>query len=132
MNLICAVCGIEKPEKEETCSECGSKKFLRREPAEDYLSQGHVLSSKYKIIDFIKSGGMGAVYKARDLNEKKLYAVKEVVNPRPQEETSDAVSRFKREAEILSKLTHPSLPHIEDYFFIRNRYYLVMDYIEGD
>lgn len=131
MSLICAVCGIESNTEEMPCIECGSKKFLKRDLTGDYLPAGHILLKKYRIINFIKAGGVGAVYKACDLNEKKLFAVKELLNTSQEEETNNVLLRFKREAKILSELSHPSLPGIIDYFVIQNRYYLIIDYIEG-
>jgi len=42
------------------------------------------------------------------------------------------VERFNKEAEILHDLKHVSLPSVKNYFIENDRYYLVMDYIEGE
>jgi outer membrane protein assembly factor BamB/tRNA A-37 threonylcarbamoyl transferase component Bud32 len=80
-------------------------------------------------------GGMGSVYRARDLhfpNVVKLVAVKEMVNLAP-----DALARqtiiqnFEREANLLATLSHPSIPRIYDYFTQDDRSYLVLEFVHG-
>jgi serine/threonine-protein kinase len=43
-----------------------------------------------------------------------------------------AVKRFYEEAKILAKLRHPNLPRVIDHFTNKGKYYLVMDFIEGE
>lgn len=80
-------------------------------------------------------GGMGSVYRARDLhfpNVVKLVAVKEMVNLAPDPQVRKVViQNFEREANILATLTHPSIPSIFDYFSGDDRSYLVLEYING-
>lgn len=82
-------------------------------------------------------GGMGAVYKARDMrfpNVIKLVAVKEMINLAPDPALRQMVIRnFEREANLLATLNHPSIPKIYDILHTDNqeRSYLVMEYIEG-
>src|SRR6266513_3673989 len=47
-------------------------------------------------------------------------------------ELSEAIEAFKREAFLLAGLTHPNLPRIYEQFNDSGRWYLVMDYIEGE
>lgn len=79
-------------------------------------------------------GGMGAVYRARDLrfNVVKTVAVKEMVNQAREELVRETIIKnFEREANILATLSHPAIPTIYDYFTKNNRSYLVMEFIEG-
>ena len=80
-------------------------------------------------------GGMGSVYRARDLhfpNVVKLVAVKEMVNRAPDPLVrKNIVQNFAREANILATLNHPSIPRIYDYFSEDNRSYLVLEFIHG-
>jgi eukaryotic-like serine/threonine-protein kinase len=78
---------------------------------------------------------MGSVYRARDMhfsNAIKLVAVKEMIN-----QTRDPGLRqtmlvnFEREANILVSLNHTSIPKIYDFFEVNERYYLVLEYIDG-
>jgi len=133
MNLICAVCGAEHKATGKFCSECGSQKFIEQDQEKLLLVRGDIIASRYKIIDFLKAGGMGAVYKAEDLRLSKLCAIKELINQSLEgEEKRAAFIRFEREAKILSELEHPNLPRVIDYFTLGNRHYLAMDFIDGE
>jgi WD40 repeat protein/tRNA A-37 threonylcarbamoyl transferase component Bud32 len=82
----------------------------------------------------IGKGGMGVVYKAEDrLFKNRLVAVKEMSQSglSPQE-LREAIEAFEREAYLLVDLRHPSLPKIYDHFDEAGRWYLVMDFIEGE
>ena len=104
-------------------------------PVHQQLQPGVTLSERYLIQEVIGIGGMGSVYRARDLhfpNVVKLVAVKEMVNLAPDPQTRETVIKnFEREANILATLTHPSIPNIFDYFSSDNRSYLVLEYING-
>jgi serine/threonine-protein kinase len=64
----------------------------------------------YEIVSLIGSGGMGEVYRARDLNLKRDVALKVL----PAAFASDVVrlARFQREAEVLASLNHPNIAQI--------------------
>lgn len=83
----------------------------------------------------IGGGGMGSVYLAEDQNlANRSVAVKEMIEMFADDNArAKAIEDFKREAELLAKLDHPSIPTIYQYFFdtVRGRYYLVMKYIDG-
>jgi eukaryotic-like serine/threonine-protein kinase len=80
-------------------------------------------------------GGMGAVYRARDLhfpNVDKRVAVKEMINQvRDAALRETIVQNFEREANILATLSHPSIPRIYDYFTQDERSYLILEFVEG-
>ncbi len=97
------------------------------------LREETILENRYKIMGLIKSGGMGALYRASDMRLDCICAVKELLPfYGKKEEQEEAKKWFKREAAILAKLDHPNLPKVSDYFISNNRYYIVMDFIEGD
>jgi outer membrane protein assembly factor BamB/tRNA A-37 threonylcarbamoyl transferase component Bud32 len=87
------------------------------------------------IQEVIGIGGMGSVYRARDLhfpNVVKLVAVKEMINQAPDPLVRETiVQNFEREANILATLSHTSIPRIYDYFTQENRSYLVLEFING-
>ncbi len=99
------------------------------------LSSGATLVNRYVIQDVIGVGGMGSVYRARDLhfpNVVKLVAVKEMINRAPDPLIRKTIiQNFEREANILATLNHPSIPRIYDYFSDSNRSYLVEEFING-
>jgi len=93
------------------------------------LQKGTVLEGRYEIIKLIKAGGMGAVYRAYDRILGHICAVKELL---PSCDDEKATEWFRREAELLAGLNHPGMPKVTDYFIHHGRYYLVMNFIEGD
>jgi serine/threonine protein kinase len=99
------------------------------------LQAGTKLAQRYLIQEVIGVGGMGSVYRARDLhfpNVVKLVAVKEMVNLAPDPLVRQTiVQNFEREANLLATLNHASIPRIYDYFSQDNRSYLVLEFIHG-
>ncbi len=92
------------------------------------IPTGQVFRNRYRIVNKLRQGGMGAVYRAWDLNLKKPVALKENL-----EIGLDAQEQFDREANILANLSHPNLPRVTDHFFLQKQgQYLVMDFIEGE
>jgi serine/threonine protein kinase len=93
-----------------------------------------LLKGRYRILGTIGKGGFGAVYKAEDVQlGNRLLGVKEMsqssLNP---QEIAEAAENFKREAHILAALKHPNLPSIYEQFSEAGRWYLIMDFIEGE
>jgi serine/threonine protein kinase len=110
------------------------------EPEEDkaqtqQLKSGAILEGRYLIQGVLGFGGMGAVYKARDMhfpNVVKVVAVKEMINRALDPIVRNTiVQNFEREANLLASLDHRAIPRIYDYFTIRERSYLVLEYING-
>ncbi|MGC9400382.1 MAG: serine/threonine-protein kinase [Anaerolineae bacterium] len=99
------------------------------------LEPGTVLKERYDIVGPIGRGGMGAVYRAKDLLlTGRVCAVKEIApsDADISEEMLKQLQRqFRREAEVLARLDHPNLPKVSDYFTYAEREYLVMDFVPG-
>jgi eukaryotic-like serine/threonine-protein kinase len=99
------------------------------------LEGGATLVNRYIIQEVIGVGGMGSVYRARDLHFPtvvKLVAVKEMINRAPDPTIRKTIiQNFEREANILATLNHPSIPRIYDYFSVDNRSYLVLEFVNG-
>jgi serine/threonine protein kinase len=104
-----------------------------RKAASVQLEPGTLLLDRYSIVSRVGGGGMGSVYQARDKRlADRLCAVKEMIEMFADEtQRAKAVEDFKREAEVLAQLEHPSIPTIYDYFIEGGRYYLVMRWIGG-
>ncbi len=102
---------------------------------ESILPKGAILENRYEILKVLGSGGMAAVYQARDLRFSgvtRLCAVKEMVSTIPAPHMRRrAIQNFQREANILASLNHPAIPSIYDYFSEGIRNYLVLEFIEG-
>src|SRR3990172_996817 len=99
------------------------------------IQSGVILVDRYSIQDVIGVGGMGSVYRARDMhfpNVTKLVAVKEMINTAPDPLVRETiVQNFEREANLLATLHHASIPRIYDYFTLDSRSYLVLEFIHG-
>jgi serine/threonine protein kinase len=98
------------------------------------LPIGSLLRGRYRLIAQAGTGGMGAVYRAEDLQVGgRLVAVKEMsqsgLNP---QELAEATDAFEREAFLLAQLQEAHLPRVYDYFTETGRWYLVMDFIAGE
>jgi serine/threonine protein kinase len=91
------------------------------------LKPGTKLRQRYRIEGVLGQGGMGAVYRAFDINLGVDVAVKENLFT-----TAEYARQFELEAKILASLRHPNLPRVTDHFVIEGEgQYLVMDYIQG-
>ena len=93
-----------------------------------------VLRDRYRVVELVGQGGMGAVYKAEDLRlTGRICAVKEV-HPELISEPGvedEAHNQFYREASTLARLDHPNLPKVSDFFSHNDLEYLVMDFVPG-
>jgi serine/threonine protein kinase/Flp pilus assembly protein TadD len=101
------------------------------------LPNGTILDRRYRILDLIGEGGMGAVYKAENQRMPgPLWAIKELLMdafPDPQD-LRDAIERFEKESTLMGQLTivpHPRLPRVIDRFSENGRYYFVMEFVPG-
>jgi serine/threonine protein kinase len=85
---------------------------------------------KYEVIRHIASGGMGAVYQARDLDLGRIVALKvlpaELASARPQ-----VVERFRREARHAARLSHKNIVTLYAWGQDQNLYYLALEFVEG-
>jgi serine/threonine protein kinase len=92
---------------------------------------GAVLGGAYEVIRPIGEGGMGAVYEATHLRLKKRVAIK--VMARELASNDEALARFRREAEVTSRLGHPHLVNVMDFGTTDSgEPYLVMEYLDGE
>jgi serine/threonine protein kinase len=69
-------------------------------------------TNSHEITAMLGKGGMGEVYRARDLKLKREVTIK--ILPDEFCRDSDRVSRFQREAEVLASLNHPNIAGIYD------------------
>ncbi len=91
------------------------------------VPSGTILHGRYRIERVLGSGGFGHVYLAIDLVTNQQYAVKEYLVS-----GSSGQEQLQHEATVLSHLRHPNMPGFQDAFIERGRYYIVINYIEGN
>jgi Tol biopolymer transport system component len=84
----------------------------------------------YTFLELIDEGGMGQVYRARDVALPRDVAVK-VITP---EFADDPVrrARFRREASILAALAHPHIAHVYAFVEAEDRSLLAMELVSGE
>ena len=84
----------------------------------------------YEIVRRLGQGGMGVVFLARQLSLNRLVAIK-LLPPLPRTEAAVQSARFRREAELMARVSHPNVVAIHDSGVAEGRPYLVMEYVEG-
>jgi len=95
------------------------------------LKAGTVIDARYEIVEHLGDGGMGSVFKARELGLERLVAVKmlhpSLIGDKEHRE------RFKREGAVLSKLEHPHLLQCFRFGVWNGMFpYIAMEYIHGN
>jgi serine/threonine protein kinase len=98
--------------------------------AEGSLSPGTIVGGRYEIVRDLAAGGQAMTYLATDVRLHQECVVKVLLEGQQSSET--AVELFRREAEVLSRLQHPGIPRIRDYFDDNGRLVIVEDFVEGD
>lgn len=82
-----------------------------------------------EIGDVIGSGGMGCVFKARQIKLDRIIALKIL----PKELSDDALftERFAREARAMARLHHNGIVGIHDFGSVQDTHYLILEYLDG-
>ncbi len=90
---------------------------------------GQILNNRYTLEAELGRGGMGVVYRARDISLKRAVAVKVL----PPEFTMDEqfLRRFKNEVLNVARLDHPNIVQVYDVGQDGNTHYYVMQLVEG-
>ena len=88
-----------------------------------------LLGGRYEVQDPIGRGGRAIIYRGRDLRMNRDVAIKVLNEERCIDPTF--VTRFQREAKLLSVLQHPSIVQCYDYGQDGDNYFMVMEPIEG-
>lgn len=84
---------------------------------------------QFEILELSGSGGMGAVFKARQPLLDRIVALK--ILPRRLAEEPEFAARFSREARALAKLNHPNIVAVHDFGECGGFPYLLMEFVDG-
>ncbi len=83
----------------------------------------------YEILGVLGAGGMGKVYKVRNVLSDRIEAMK-VLLPNLTDQ-KDLVERFLREIKVLAGLSHPNIAGLRTALTIDNQLIMIMEYVEG-
>jgi serine/threonine protein kinase len=138
----CDACHTANNDDAISCVRCGRMLVIdptQPAPAATLAGTGRLapdtlLKQRYRLISPVGAGGFGAVYRAEDTQlGDRLVAIKEMAQSGlNSQELAEATRAFQQEARLLGNLTHPNLPRIYDQFEEGGRWYLIMDFIEGE
>lgn len=118
--LPCPICRHPNRPHAHFCAHCAAPLFLQ---------------NKYRVTSLIGRGGFGAVYLAEQLHLGNVpCALKEMfadpsISP---VQCQQNAAQFQFEASVLARLSHSMLPKVTDFFSEGGRYYLAMEYVEGE
>jgi serine/threonine protein kinase len=120
----CLLDGARRPAPAQVGTTPPGAPFAAPEPAE--LAP---LFPQLEVLELLGQGGMGAVYKARQVALDRLVALK-ILSTRAEEDPEFA-ERFTREARALARLNHPNIVTVYDSGRAGGRFYLLMEYVDG-
>lgn len=93
------------------------------------MEKGLVLGDRYKIDKRIGIGGMASVYKAEDMQLGRDVAIKIIHESLSGDEIF--LKQFHNEAHAAANMSHPNIVMVHDIGQYDARYYMVMEYVEG-
>ncbi len=129
------------------CAACLVRECLEKEPEAGALIEAHdpewpaetggVPTAQggsrrfgdYELLKQIAHGGMGKVYKARQLSLNRIVALKTILTGLVENESQ--VKRFRAEAQAPAKLHHPNIVAIHEIGVCEGQHYFSMDFVEG-
>lgn len=126
----CPECGLELVGENAVCA-CDSSLPSRFQsaPAKDPFI-GTILNGTYQIQEVVGRGGMGSVYRARDILMERTVAIKMLHAHLVQDQAS--IQRFQQEARAASAINHPNVITAYDFGISEsNQPYLIMDFLQG-
>ena len=84
----------------------------------------------YEILGELGKGGMGKVYKVRNVISDRVEAMKVLLPDLAGQK--DLVDRFLREIKVLASLNHPNIAALRTAFTAENQLVMIMEYVEGE
>ena len=140
----CEQCGLEYDDNTRFCTRDGQTLVTvtnhpsaseaatvvhPREPQSDPMI-GRVIAGRYRLLEKIGQGGMGAVYKGQHIKMNRLTAIKLLTSELVSNQ--EFIARFQREAEMASQIDHPNAVAIYDFGEAEDGLiYLAMEFVNG-
>jgi len=135
--MKCPKCKADNAEDSHFCSKCGtplkesadlsvSQTMTIQKPA---IFSGTTIAGKYKIIEEIGRGGMGVVYKAKDMRLDRTVALKFLSSELTQD--IEANQRFVQEAKAAAALNHPNITTVYEIEEHQGQTFIAVEHIHG-
>ncbi len=130
---ICPVCGAAE---QSAVSSVGGRTVSDHTPP--FFSPTHSsfgrnerapIVAGYEILEEIGHGGMGVVYRARQVERDRIVALKVIRHERLT--NPDVLNRFRREAQAAARLSHPNIVSVYEADQHGDTHYLAMEYVPG-
>jgi serine/threonine-protein kinase len=91
---------------------------------------GAVIAGRYEVVRIIGKGGMGTIYEVKNTRLGRSFALKTLSDG---SQDAELLARFRREAEIVAKLTHPNILDVVDWDTLEDGSpCMIMEYLRGE
>src|SRR5678815_207952 len=131
--MLCRDCNAVLPPEARFCLSCGARvQAVAPDSAVDPLFEtlNKAIGFQYRIERRLGRGAMGAVYLAHEFALDRDVAIK--VLPPEQANTPQMQERFRREARIAARLSHPHIVPLYTFGEVSGLVYFVMGYVAGE
>jgi len=138
--MKCSKCHTDNPSDSKYCKKCAAPLFTSEDthvsetrtfqaPIKD-VNVGEIIADKYKLLEELGRGGMGAVYKAEQIKPLKRSVALKIIKLGM--DTSQVVARFESERQALAVMDHPNIAKVFDAGATgTGRPYFVMELVRG-
>jgi predicted Ser/Thr protein kinase len=93
------------------------------------IGPGSIVDSRFEVRGIVGQGGMGVVYRARQMDIDRDVALKMLKGALAAE--PDKMKRFRREAQMISRLDHPNIVRVYAIGAEKGQPYIAMEYLSG-
>ena len=138
--MECPKCQFDNPDATNFCGKCGVPLTADARMADSLtktletplpvIAKDKLIAGKYRIIEEVGHGGMGVVYKAKDIKLKRSVALKFL--PPHLMDSLELKERFLIEAQAAAALNHPNICVIYEVGESEDRSFIAMEYVEGE